>query len=146
MELRAGSYLAFASAATPAGQYGMQLWLNLDLDLSAKDRRRKLARHHFAVTVSEPRLLVVTCTAPFFKCACVIGHGVSDPSRDEGRRELARACWQRLGDALMALPTGHRPLLLLDANAKLGPAPQSQLATAPLMWKTTPRICCTSLR
>ena len=57
-ELQVGSYMVVSSPAAPTGQYGCQLWVDMEAAISPADPDLRFHPAHCASVVSEPRLLI----------------------------------------------------------------------------------------
>ncbi|CAE7561232.1 CFDP2 [Symbiodinium sp. CCMP2456] len=82
------TYLLLHSSATEAGHFGCALWLSKVLPYARADGRPLFFdATHCAVAALSPRHLLVTVSAPHFKCAFLVAHAPSDPQGGHGAEE-----------------------------------------------------------
>ena len=103
-------YHVVASAATPAGNYGCQLWFARDVG------GHRFGPQHIAVVASDPRYLAVALRAPTLTCCVVCYHA---PSSNDG--VSASGWWDAFAGVLRRVSLPGTPLILMgDANGRLG--------------------------
>ena len=112
-------FFMWHSACTPAGQYGMAIWLRKDRPfLWLKDRPQYIQAHHATVVLAEPRLLIIQISCPAFKCVLLTAHA---PHTSAGGRGCeAESFWQAASAAVRNIPGVEALIVMADANAHLG--------------------------
>ena len=81
-------FVILQSAADAHGRGGLQLWVDLSARWSGRPGDT-LAMRHLQVVVAEPRILLVTCVAPFVSCNFLVLHGYSS---SHGVQAVAECC------------------------------------------------------
>ncbi|CAE7221487.1 unnamed protein product, partial [Symbiodinium sp. CCMP2456] len=98
-------YWVLASPCDKGGHFGVQIWL------------RKAAgwdRTSFAITHSDPRVLVAVCSLRGVRLVLICAHAPTSATSEE---ELTR-WWAHLKSLLAKIPKVCAPLLFIDANAR----------------------------
>lgn len=101
------------------GQYGVELWIDLERPYAYVDGRPTFfAKHHFVVLHAEPRLLIVRAQAEHLAATFVVAHA---PHSGYTRADR-EAWWQTLSEQLTNCNTAVEENLyvLIDANATAG--------------------------
>ena len=112
-------YLMFHASATPAGQFGVALWLHQRRPFVwLNDEPWFVKRDHVTVLAATPRMMVADLCMPVFRCLLVVAHAPHDPVPGDGT--AAAAFWRQVQESLARVPQ-HVPLVVMtDANAHLG--------------------------
>eukprot|EP00435_Cladocopium_sp_Y103_P063399 s121_g25.t1 len=119
--LRCSNNILCLSSGAVQGQYGVELWVNLDMPLgwSRTGRTTKqyyFQRSNFCVVVAEPRRMLVRCDHQLCDCWLFIGH-----APHSGKPAPERQQWWVDTTAMLQSHCDAAPLFwLLDANAAPG--------------------------
>ena len=101
------------------GQHGVELWLSLRQPIGYASRRPvNLRTQHVQVLHSDPRRLLVRIAHPFLHCHFFVFHAPQSGRTLQERRDW----WQSTQQIVHQFACGLPLYLLIDANAKTGPA------------------------
>ena len=105
------------ASCTPAGQLGTALWIRKGISLGTFAGKPCVLEHgQFTVVVAQPRLLVVSMSAPFLNLIIVVAHAPFDGSPSLSPAEF----WREVAGHLDSVPPATPLLILTDANAHVG--------------------------
>ena len=109
-------------AGHQAGQYGVELWVNLQQPVAYDQRCRPLylQPHHFQVTHCDPQRLIVRCNMEAFSLWILVAHAPHSGRTAQDRS----AWWTKTQELIDAFSDGVPWIWLIDANAAPGEADQ----------------------
>ena len=116
-------YFVFSSPATPQGHLGVQIWIARAIPLG--EGSQQLQREHFRIVAATPRLLVLKCTAPFFRTLLVCGHAPTSQAEENDIKQW----WATLRTSLTTRYADWPQILMIDANARIGSLPSRAIGT-----------------
>lgn len=101
------------------GQYGVELWVDLERPYAHVDGRPVyFDKQHFVVLHAEPQILIVRAHTKYFEAGFVVAHA---PHSGHARADR-EAWWQHISDRLAScnIATKEHLYVLIDANATAG--------------------------
>eukprot|EP00435_Cladocopium_sp_Y103_P045355 s3048_g13.t1 len=122
-------YMIFHGAATPQGHFGVLLAISTSIPygqtIDSQGQRHDLFFHrdHISVVVAQPRFLILRIVTPWVKFLAISGHA---PHSGHSCDVIA-TWWDELAKALPSALNFWPRLLFVDANAKVGAEPCSQI-------------------
>ena len=99
------------------GKFGCQIWVvdcACSLGACVDGELVTWARNAFTILHKDPRILIVGAQAGVTRFALVAAHACTSTANEEEREQF----WTKLRVAMKAIPRGHIPLVMIDANAK----------------------------
>ena len=103
-------YHVLRGQASPAGQYGCELWVSAELCPDPKQLK---------VLKEQPRMLMVSGPWVTGRATYVVGHAPSSFNAETA--VLAGEWWKEFKEALQAVDNGQRMVWMIDANAVFKP-------------------------
>lgn len=110
------------SAGHRDGQYGVELWINLQQPIAYDQRRQPLffQPHHFQVTHCDPQRLIVRCNMEALALWILVAHA---PHSGHSRQDR-ETWWMKTQELIETYSDGIPWIWLIDANASPGEADQ----------------------